>query len=134
METTVGPEVCVDHQRGIVDGILRGMRRRGLPANVDVDDLRQEGILAVFLSGIKGPDALTARVARNAMIDHLRGKLRENKTFTALDDSTDSGKSGRASEAVRKRRVWKDPFFFLAVEAIQQGYEEWNLERAERWA
>jgi DNA-directed RNA polymerase specialized sigma24 family protein len=117
-------QVCLDKRTAIVNGILRGMRRRGLPGNVDVDDLQQEGVVAVFLSGIEGPESLVKRIARNSMLDFLRRKLRENKTFTAIDDSPD----------MDARKTWKDPFFFSAVDALRQGHEEWSRERAERWA
>ena len=124
----------LDRAAGIVKGILRGMRRRGLPGNVDQDDLQQAGMVAVFLSGVNGPDALVAKVARNAMVDYLRSKFRENKTFTSMDETLDTGRFGRATNSVRNRKTWKDPFFFLGIDAIEQGHEEWNRERAERWS
>jgi hypothetical protein len=126
METTA-TGTGLDQAAGIVKGILRGMLRRGLPGNVDQDDLRQAGVVAVFLSGVEGPDSLVAKVARDAMRDYLRKKFRENRTFTSLDETADGGRGSKGKAA-------KDPFFFSEIGALQEGHEEWNRERAERWS
>ncbi|MGD1074026.1 MAG: hypothetical protein ABSB15_28290, partial [Bryobacteraceae bacterium] len=102
METTA-TGTGLDQAAGIVKGILRGMLRRGLPGNVDQDDLRQAGVVAVFLSGVEGPDSLVAKVARDAMRDYLRKKFRENRTFTSLDETADGGRGSKGKAA-------KDPF------------------------
>lgn len=109
----------LDQAAGIVKGILRGMRRRGLPGNVDQDDLQQAGMVAVFLSGVKGPDSLVAKVARNAMVDYLRSKFRENNTFTAF-----SGIEHAVDPA--RKRMRTGSFFFLSVDALETLWDEFR--------
>jgi hypothetical protein len=136
-------EEIVDVERcaGIVDRIVRGMRRRGLPGNVDPDDLRQTGLIASTMSGVFGPDALIAQVARNAMRDLLRAKRRESAVSTSM--VTDS-----RGEVILPVTGGPDPFSRLpvndyrskkqqsagALETLASRHSEWERERAERWA
>jgi DNA-directed RNA polymerase specialized sigma24 family protein len=157
MHQTATLDVCPDK---LVNGILRGMRRRGLPANVDADDLRQEGLIALATNRVETP-AHAATIARNAMIDVINKGLRDNKRFQSLDTpagsgaavrDVDGGRCGRSSIAVRTQRHWSDVFFALpvddgkayrtrkarkalpVVDSLASRHAEWERERAERWA
>jgi DNA-directed RNA polymerase specialized sigma24 family protein len=120
MHQTAAPEVCPDK---LVGGILRGMRRRGLPANVDADDLRQEGLIALATNRVE-TQAHAATIARNAMLDHLRKGLRRNKQFyTGIQSTEDSGTA----------KITADPWHVLGVDGQAARHLEWERERRERW-
>jgi DNA-directed RNA polymerase specialized sigma24 family protein len=141
MHQTTQPEVCAD---AIVAGILRGMRRRGLPANVDPDDLRQEGLIAIWRSGHSGPSRLLAVIARNAIFKHLNKKRAErNGSVQLLTDASgefvppktprdpfaslpvDDGKAYRSAKARKAEPT---------IETLASRHAEWERERKERWS
>ncbi len=105
----------------LVNGVLRGMRRRGLPANVDPDDLRQEGLIAVWRSGKRGPPRLLAKIARDAMRDHLRRRARDVRGEMALvvDDH---------GEFIPPR-ARRDPFLAASVDDLAARHSEWERGR-----
>lgn len=123
----IEPVVCPDAAK-IVEGALRGIKRRGLPANVDPDDLRQEGLIALAVA----PAAKTAnrqlavKIAWDAMKDALRKSLLGNKRYYTGTISVEDG-AGQAKRTV-------DPFFVLDVDGQEAKHQAWERERAERWA
>jgi DNA-directed RNA polymerase specialized sigma24 family protein len=140
MHQTATLDVCPDK---LVNGILRGMRRRGLPANVDADDLRQEGLIAVWRSGHSGPSRLLAKIERNAMFKHLnaKGKERRGSVQLVTDASgeyvppkaprdpfaslpVDDGKAYRSGKARRAEPT---------VRTLASRHAEWEQGRAEGW-
>jgi hypothetical protein len=121
MQNIDKPEVCAD---AIVAGILRGMRRRGLPANVDPDDLRQEGLIALAFKRVDTP-AHAAVIARNAMKDALRKNLLGNKRYYTGVLAVEDG------AGTPKRTV--DPLFVLDIDGLEARHLAWERERKERW-
>jgi DNA-directed RNA polymerase specialized sigma24 family protein len=120
----IEPEVCPDAEK-IVNGVLRGFRRRGLPSNVDADDLRQEGLIALATNRVE-TQAHAATIARNAMLDYLRKGLRRNKQFyTGIQSTEDSGGTAK---------ITADPWHVLGVDGQEARHLEWERERKERWA
>jgi hypothetical protein len=125
MHQTTQPEVCAD---AIVAGILRGMRRRGLPANVDPDDLRQEGLIALALAAPEkqADKRLCVKIAWDAMKDALRKNLLTNKRYYTGVSSVEDG-AGQPKRTV-------DPLFVLDIDGLESRHAAWERERKERWA
>jgi hypothetical protein len=131
MQNIDKPEVCAD---AIVAGILRGMRRRGLPANVDPDDLRQEGLIALAFNPAETP-AHAAVIAKNAMLDYLRKDIRTSKRYYTGVRAIEGAMVNSSGEVTghQSNRV-TDPFFVLDVDGLEARQVEWERERKERWA
>lgn len=126
MDKRVG--VCVDDAERIVGSVLRGMRRRGLPANVDSADLRQEGLIAIVTADpekIARP-ALAYRIAKDAMVYSLRKHLLGNKRFYTGMVTADN--------SAGPSKITVDPWLVLDVGGQEKRQDEWERERAERWA
>ena len=107
----------------IVAGIARGMQRRGLAPIVDIDDLRQEGEIAIWKSGYVGPKALAATIARNAMHSHLRRRKRECRGV-----SLEIGDNG----SVINQPLSRDPFLASPLEELEDRHADWLLSQQQR--
>lgn len=132
-------EVCAEEIMRVINVVLRGRRRLGIPPGVCESDLRQEAALSVFERGATEP-ALVAKIARDAMIDCLRRSGREEQI--EVD----------AHGVVNKAKRSKDVFFALPVddgaayrpkfkqrlngpvETLAARHAEWEREHAEVWA
>jgi hypothetical protein len=126
MQTST-PEVCADADK-IVNGVLRGFKRRGLPANVDPDDLRQEGLIALAVAPAekRAQPRLCVKIAWDAMKDALRKNLLGNKRYYTGVLAVEDG-AGQPRRTV-------DPLFVLDVDGLEARHAEWERERKERWA
>lgn len=123
MQNIDKPEVCPDK---IVGGILRGMRRRGLPPNVDADDLRQEGLIALATAERIDTAAHAYEIAKNAMVYSLRKSLLGNKRYYTGVAAVEDG-AGHPKRTV-------DPLFVLDIDGLESRHQEWERGRKERWA
>lgn len=133
MQNIDKPEVCPEK---LVNGILRGMRRRGLPATVDLDDLRQEGMVALAIASDekRNNPRMACKIAKDAMVDHLRLRFREAKYFTGLQTVEGCTVDSSGSPTGSRSRRTSDPFFVLDVDGLEAAQRAWERERAERWA
>ena len=115
----------------IVNRIVRSMKRRRLPVNVELDDLRQVGLIAI--SGKVGPSRLLARIAWNAMVDCLRVEIRHNRQINRMV-GVDKGDVDSYGRPVHPRPIERlmDPFFTLDVKGMEDRHGEWETERAGR--
>lgn len=142
METNGIGELCADDVLRVINSVLRGRRRVGIPPGVSESDLRQEAALAVYASGKLTSVRLVAKIARDAMMKHLNARRDEGITQLETDSS--------GEVVLNKRRP--DLFFQLPVddgvayrsnrrrrkegpiETLAGRHERWIQERAEVWA
>jgi hypothetical protein len=116
----------------ILDAIVRGEKRRGLPPNADAQDLRQEGLLALI--GVDGDEQarhLTARKAiRNALhqIQALNTRLCTGMLNTSGDLLDSQGNPSRLPATITG-----DPFFTHRVDRLEKRHRAWESDRAKLW-